>query len=149
MVSAVLFAIQLLVTVVVGIYFYTQLRQQRKTQPAQRRESGREFERLQKMRQLKLSEPLAERVRPTEFKDIVGQEDGIKSLKAILCGKNPQHVIIYGPPGIGKTCAARLVLEAAKKSAGTPFLPNAPFIEMDATCVRFDERAIADAIRRF
>ena len=76
----------------------------------------------------------------------MGQEDGIKSLKAILCGKNPQHVIIYGPPGIGKTCAARLVLEAAKKSPGTPFRSNAPFIELDATCVRFDERAIADPL---
>ncbi|MEG0996760.1 MAG: AAA family ATPase, partial [Clostridia bacterium] len=146
LVSAILFAIQLLVTVVVGIYFYTQLRAQRKTQPAHRRESGREFERLQKMRALKLSEPLAERVRPAKFSDIIGQEDGIKSLKAILCGKNPQHVLIYGPPGIGKTCAARLVLEAAKQSPGTPFLANAPFVEMDATCVRFDERSIADPL---
>lgn len=146
MVSAVLFGIQLLVTVVVGIYFYTQLRQQRKAQPAYRRESGREYEKLQKMRALRLSEPLAERVRPATFEDIIGQEDGIKSLKAILCGKNPQHVLIYGPPGIGKTCAARLVLEAAKKSKDTPFKPNAPFIEMDATCVRFDERAIADPL---
>ncbi len=146
MVSVVLFAVQMLVTLVVGIYFYTQLRAQRKTQPAQRRESGKEYERLQKQRALKLSEPLAERVRPAKFADIVGQEDGIKSLKAILCGKNPQHVLIYGPPGIGKTCAARLVLEAAKKSKGTPFLQNAPFIEMDATCVRFDERAIADTL---
>ena len=67
LVSAILFAIQLLVTVVVGIYFYTQLRQQRKTQPANRRESGREYDRLQKMRALKLSEPLAERVRPTRW----------------------------------------------------------------------------------
>lgn len=101
MVSAVLFSIQLLVTLVVGIYFYTQLRQQRKSQPSARRDSGREYERLQKMRALKLSEPLAERVRPAAFQDIVGQEDGIKSLKAILCGKNPQHVLIYGPPGAG------------------------------------------------
>ena len=146
MVSAVLFGLQLLVTVVVGIYFYTQLRQQRKTQPAHRRESGKEFEKLQKMRALHLSEPLAERVRPERFEDIIGQEDGIKSLKAILCGKNPQHVLIYGPPGIGKTCAARLVLEAAKKSKDTPFKSNAPFIEMDATCVRFDERSIADPL---
>lgn len=146
MISAVLFAIQLVVTLVVGIYFYTQLRQQRKNQPAHRKESGREYERLQKMRALKLSEPLAEKVRPEAFRDIVGQEDGIKSLKAILCGKNPQHVIIYGPPGIGKTCAARLVLEAAKKSKDTPFRQNAPFIEMDATCVRFDERSIADPL---
>lgn len=146
MVSAVLFGIQLMVTIVVGIYFYTQLRQQHKTQPAHRRESGREYEKLQKMRSLHLSEPLAERVRPSTFEDIIGQEDGIKSLKAILCGKNPQHVLIYGPPGIGKTCAARLVLEAAKKSKDTPFKANAPFIEMDATCVRFDERAIADPL---
>lgn len=146
LVSIVLFVIQLLVTMIVGIYFYSQLRQQQKSQPAARKESGKEFERLQKMRALKLSEPLAERVRPVTFQDIVGQEDGIKSLKAILCGKNPQHVLIYGPPGIGKTCAARLVLEAAKKSKDTPFAANAPFIEMDATCVRFDERAIADPL---
>lgn len=146
MVSAVLFGIQLLVTVVVGIYFYTQLRQQSKSQPVHRKESGREYEKLQKMRSLHLSEPLAERVRPAAFEDIIGQEDGIKSLKAILCGKNPQHVLIYGPPGIGKTCAARLVLEAAKQSKDTPFKSNAPFIEMDATCVRFDERAIADPL---
>ena len=108
MVSAVLFSIQLLVTLVVGIYFYTQLRQQRKSQPSARRDSGREYERLQKMRALKLSEPLAERVRPAAFQDIVGQEDGIKSLKAILCGKNPQHVRtsgrgqnLRGPSGAG------------------------------------------------
>ena len=81
---------------------------------------------------------LAERVRPASFADVVGQADGIRSLKAILCGANPQHVLIYGPPGVGKTCAARLVLEAAKQSAGTPFLADAPFIEVDATCMRFD-----------
>lgn len=85
-------------------------------------------------------------MRPTSFEDVIGQEDGIRSLQAILCGANPQHVLIYGPPGIGKTCAARLVLEAAKHSPGTPFAENAPFIEMDATCVRFDERAIADPL---
>ena len=147
MVSAILFGLQLVVTLVVGIYFYTQLKNQKKTQThTHGRESGREMERLQRMRAIRLSEPLAEKVRPAQFCDIVGQEDGIKSLKAILCGKNPQHVIVYGPPGIGKTCAARLVLEAAKKSEGTPFLPSAPFIEMDATCVRFDERAIADPL---
>ena len=146
MISAVLFGIQLVVNIVVGVYFYSQLRQQRKIQPAHRKESGKEFDKLQRLRALKLSEPLAERVRPATFQDIIGQEDGIKSLKAILCGKNPQHVLIYGPPGIGKTCAARLVLEAAKKSKDTPFKSSAPFIEMDATCVRFDERAIADPL---
>ena len=146
MANMVLLVIQLAVTVVVGIYFFRQLRQQKRAQPASRRESSREYEHLRRMRGTHLSEPLAEKVRPTTFEDIIGQEEGIKSLKAILCGANPQHVLIYGPPGIGKTCAARLVLEAAKQSRGTPFAKDAPFIEMDATCVRFDERAIADPL---
>ena len=146
MVNLVLVVIQLAVTLVVGVYFYKQLKQQKRSTPMVRREGAKEMERLNRMRSIHLSEPLAERVRPMEFQDIVGQEDGIKSLKAILCGANPQHVLIYGPPGIGKTCAARLVLEAAKKTAGTPFLKDAPFVEMDATCVRFDERAIADPL---
>ena len=146
MVNFVLVIIQLAVTLVVGVYFYRQLKQQKKNTPAVRRESSREMDRLNRMRNIHLSEPLAEKVRPARFEDIIGQEDGIKSLKAILCGANPQHVLIYGPPGVGKTCAARLVLEAAKQSEGTPFLKDAPFVEMDATCVRFDERAIADPL---
>ena len=144
--TMILFGIQLAVTVVVGIYFYCQLRQQKKAQPAARREGAREMDKLSRMRAISLSEPLSERVRPASFDDLIGQEDGVKSLKAILCGANPQHVLIYGPPGIGKTCAARLVLEAAKQSEGTPFRKDAPFIEVDATCVRFDERAIADPL---
>lgn len=146
MLSIVLLVIQLAVTIVVGIYFFRQLRKESRSEPTVRRESGREMEKLRRMRAIHLSEPLAERVRPASLADVVGQEDGIRSLKAILCGANPQHVLIYGPPGVGKTCAARLVLEAAKQSAGTPFLPDAPFIEVDATCMRFDERAIADPL---
>ncbi len=144
--SLFLLLIQLTVTIITGVFFYTQLRNQKRREPVARRESTKEMENLRRMRGISLSEPLAEHVRPQAFSDIIGQEEGIKSLMAILCGENPQHVIIYGPPGVGKTCAARLVLEAAKKSQGTPFKPNAPFIEMDATCVRFDERAIADPL---
>lgn len=144
--SLFLLLVQLAVTVITGIFFYTQLRAQKRSQPQARREGSREMENLRRMRGIALSEPLAEHVRPRAFSDIIGQEEGIRSLMAILCGENPQHVIIYGPPGVGKTCAARLVLEAAKKSPGTPFKANAPFIEMDATCVRFDERAIADPL---
>ena len=142
----ILFLIQMAVTVVVGCYFWSQLKKERQDQPGLRREASREMEHLRKMRTVHLSEPLSEHVRPQSFEDIIGQQEGIKSLKAILCGANPQHVIIYGPPGIGKTCAARLVLEYAKHSPGTPFKENAPFIEMDATCVRFDERSIADPL---
>ncbi len=146
MFAAILVILQLFLTTVMGIYFYRQVKAQN-SQPGGNRYSGRrELDKLNKMKQIHLSDPLNERVRPMRFEDIVGQEQGIQALKAILCGPNPQHVIIYGPPGVGKTCAARLVLEAAKHSEGSPFAANAPFIEMDATCVRFDERAIADPL---
>ncbi|GAE30195.1 ATP-dependent protease La LonB Type I [Halalkalibacter hemicellulosilyticusJCM 9152] len=104
------------------------------------------MEQLRKMRSVSLSEPLAEKVRPSSFHDIIGQEEGIRSLRAALCGPNPQHVIIYGPPGVGKTAAARLVLEEAKKHADSPFARDAVFVELDGTTARFDERGIADPL---
>ena len=55
-------------------------------------------------------------------------------------------MILYGPPGIGKTAAARLVLDDAKKNPLSPFKENAVFIELDATTARFDERGIADPL---
>ncbi|PEL38902.1 ATP-dependent protease LonB [Bacillus wiedmannii] len=138
--------VQLVFGVIVGLYFWHLLRNQRTQKVSIDRESKKELEQLRKMREISLTEPLAEKVRPTSFLDIVGQEDGIKSLKAALCGPNPQHVIIYGPPGIGKTAAARLVLEEAKRNPKSPFRTNATFIELDATTARFDERGIADPL---
>lgn len=110
------------------------------------REAQRELEKLRHLRQIKLTEPLSEKIRPTSFADVVGQEDGIRALRACLCGPNPQHVIMYGPPGVGKTTAARLVLEEAKKNPASPFGPEAAFVEIDATTLRFDERGIADPL---
>lgn len=107
---------------------------------------GHELQELRRMRNHSLNVPLSELTRPAQLSDIIGQEEGVKALRAALCGPNPQHVIIYGPPGIGKTCAARLVLEEAKKSVDSPFSSYSKFIEIDATCVRFDERAIADPL---
>ncbi len=110
------------------------------------KENKKEMEKLLKMRSIKLTEPLTEKSRPICFEEIIGQEDGIRALKAAICGPNPQHVIIYGPPGIGKTAAARLVLEVAKKVINSPFRQDAKFIEIDATTIRFDERGIADPL---
>ncbi|RSK28049.1 ATP-dependent protease LonB [Bacillus sp. HMF5848] len=138
--------IQLFFGVIIGMYFWNLLRNQRSQKVTIDRESRKEMEQLRKMRAITLTEPLAEKVRPSNFSEIVGQEDGIKSLKAALCGPNPQHVIIYGPPGVGKTAAARLVLEEAKKNAKSPFKQQAVFIELDATTARFDERGIADPL---
>ncbi len=138
--------IQLAVTLIVGIYFFIKLLSERSSSGEDSEALKKEAERLNRMRRTRLSEPLTENSRPKDFSQIVGQEDGIRALTAALCGKNPQHVIIYGPPGVGKTAAARLAMAAAKKSDGTPFAESAPFIEADATIMRFDERSIADPL---
>ncbi|MBS5985907.1 ATP-dependent protease LonB [Clostridium sp.] len=110
------------------------------------KESTKELEKLYKMRGVTLTVPLTEKSRPSSFQEVVGQDKGIKALKAALCGPNPQHVIIYGPPGVGKTAAARLVLEEAKKNSSSPFKKESKFVEIDATTIRFDERGIADPL---
>lgn len=138
--------IQVFFAVIIGLYFWNLLRAQQGSKGAVERESVKELEKLNRMRAISLSEPLAEKTRPTRFEDIIGQAEGLKSLRAALCGPNPQHVIVYGPPGVGKTAAARLVLEEAKKSHCSPFKEDAKFIEVDATTARFDERGIADPL---
>ncbi|MFR1387097.1 MAG: S16 family serine protease [Anaerotignum sp.] len=109
-------------------------------------ENEREMEKQDAMRQVGLTEPLPEQTRPKSLGESVGQERGIRALRAALCGPNPQHIIIYGPPGVGKTAAARLVLEEAKGRRNSPFSPNAKFVEVDATTLQFDERSIADPL---
>lgn len=132
--------------VVIGLYFWNLLRAQQANRGAVERESRRELEKLQRLRSVSLTEPLAEKTRPARFEEIVGQEDALTSLRAALCGPNPQHVILYGPPGVGKTAAARLVLEEAKRNPRSPFKAAARFVEIDATTARFDDRGIADPL---
>jgi len=114
--------VQFFFLVIIGLYFWNMLKSQQGNKVAVERESKKEIDKLRRMRAIQLSEPLSEKTRPTRFDDIVGQADGVKALRAALCGPNPQHVIIYGPPGVGKTAAARLVLEEAKKWGGHPFV---------------------------
>jgi ATP-dependent Lon protease len=138
--------VQFFFAIVIGMYFLNMLRSQQGSKKAVIKESKKELDKLREMRMISLTEPLAEKTRPKKFNDIIGQSEGIDALNAALCGSNPQHVIIYGPPGIGKTAAARLVLEAAKKNINSPFNGNSKFIEIDATTARFDERSIADPL---
>ncbi|WP_407947627.1 ATP-dependent protease LonB [Paradesulfitobacterium ferrireducens] len=138
--------VQLIFAVVIGLYFWGMLKSQQGTKVAVERESRKELEKLEKMRKIALTTPLAEKTRPLHFEEIVGQKEGVKALRAALCGPNPQHVIIYGPPGVGKTAAARLVLEEAKKNPLSPFKENARFTEIDGATARFDERGIADPL---
>jgi ATP-dependent Lon protease len=138
--------LNLLFTAVITVYFLSLLKGQQTSKASVEKESKKEIEKLHRLREIKLTEPLSEKTRPTCFEDVIGQDRGIRALKAALCSPNPQHVIIYGPPGIGKTAAARLVLEDAKRSILSPFGRNAKFVELDATTVRFDDRGIADPL---
>ncbi|MFL1674667.1 ATP-dependent protease LonB [Paenibacillus dendritiformis] len=144
--SIILMLINAFFAVVIGIYFWNLLRNQKGNRTAVDRESKKEMDKLNKLRSISLTKPLAEKTRPSTMNDIVGQRDGLKALKAALCSSNPQHVIVYGPPGVGKTAAARVVLEEAKKNPSSPFTKEAKFTEIDATTARFDERGIADPL---
>lgn len=146
MAGSVLSVISLGVTIIMGMYFFNALKEQNSNKMIINKENRKEMEKLRKMQSLKLTEPLTEKSRPSSFEEIIGQEKGIRALQAAICGPNPQHVIIYGPPGIGKTAAARLVLEDAKKRRFSPFKENSKFVEIDATTVRFDDRGIADPL---
>lgn len=144
--ATILAVIQVFFAIVIGLYFWNLLKTQNHNRNAIERESKKELDKLRRMRSVSLTEPLSEKTRPATMADIVGQKDGLRALRAALCGPNPQHVIIYGPPGVGKTAAARVVLEEAKRSQASPFQMDSKFIEIDATTARFDERGIADPL---
>lgn len=141
-----LIALQVINTCLMTMLLAANLKIRGPKNPSVDKNAQEKREKLKGLNKIALSTPLTELARPAKMEDVVGQDEGIRALCAALCGKNPQHIIIYGPPGVGKTCAARLALELAKESKNTPFRAEAQFVEVDATCVRFDERSIADPL---
>jgi len=66
--------------------------------------------------------PLADRMRPRSLEEFVGQTQLVaegKLLRRVLDGEHIQSLILWGPPGTGKTTLARLI--AAK--SGMRFVP--------------------------
>lgn len=112
--NTVIMTLQFFFSAVVGIYFFSLLYSQRSSQNAISGESKKELEKLNALEKIKLAEPLSEKTRPKNLSEIVGQEEAVKALIAALCGPNPQHVLIYGPPGVGKTAAAPAYSGACK-----------------------------------
>ena len=61
--------------------------------------------------------PLAERMRPQSFDDLAGQEEIVgkgKSLRSAIEADRLSSVIIWGPPGCGKTTLAHLISRSTK-----------------------------------
>ena len=83
--------------------------------------------------------PLAERLRPAAVEDVVGQRHLLgegKPLNVALRAGRPHSMILWGPPGVGKTTLARLMAKAF----------NAEFIAISAVLAGVKE--IREAVER-
>ncbi len=83
--------------------------------------------------------PLADRLRPKTLDDVVGQRHLLapgKPLAVAFASGKPHSMILWGPPGVGKTTLARLMADAF----------NAEFIALSA--VLSGVKDIRDAVAR-
>lgn len=62
--------------------------------------------------------PLSEKLRPKSLSEISGQHDLVKYISQIVQNGRPLSLLLFGPPGCGKTTLARLYA----KSFGLPFV---------------------------
>lgn len=108
--------------------------------------SRAKLEELEALSARGLSVSALAQLRPQTLRDVVGQESAIRALLAKISSPYPQHAILYGPPGVGKTTVARLALEVAKSRPYTPFAKDAPFVEASGTTLRWDPRETVDPL---
>ncbi len=76
--------------------------------------------------------PLPQRVRPRSLDELVGQKHVLgegSALRLAIEGDRPPSMILYGPPGVGKTTLARIVAETT----------GAFFEELSAVSARVDD----------
>ncbi len=116
------------------------------TESVETPESKRRLEKLEALDKVQLTRSVMQVVRPEALSEIIGQEEAVEALASRIASPYPEHLLLYGPPGVGKTTAARLVLEEAKKRGYTVFREDAPFIECDGTTLQWDSRNMTDPL---
>lgn len=118
----------------------------RKKKGPENAKTMKRYEELLELDKKHLTKNLQALLRPETFDEIIGQENAIKSLLSKISSPYPQHIILYGPPGVGKTTAARIALNEAKKLSFTPYEESAKFVEVDGTTLRWDPREITNPL---
>ena len=86
----------------------------KKQRGSENKKTKKKYEDLIKLDNKVTNKNIMSFIRPESLDEIVGQERAIKSLLSKLSSPYPQHIILYGPPGVGKTTAARIALEESK-----------------------------------
>ncbi len=84
--------------------------------------------------------PLAERMRPESLQDVLGQEHLVsagKIIHEIIARKSPTSLILWGPPGSGKTTLARIIA----RETGAEFVELSAVTAGKADVVKVIERA--------
>lgn len=81
--------------------------------------------------ELRESSTLVEELRPARFEDYIGQESIKENLRILLRaaserGTPPEHILFYGPPGLGKTTLAHLI---SKETGSQMKITSGPAIE--------------------
>ena len=94
--------VQIIIAIVVGIYFWSLLRSQRSNKVAVKQESYKEMDQLRKMREISLTEPLSEKTRPTSFTEIVGQEEGVKALRQLYADQIHSMLLFMALPVLAR-----------------------------------------------